>query len=397
MRRAASGGPAWFVFVGLMVVGLNLRGPITSPAPVIGEIRSDLGLGTAAAGMLTTIPVLCFGVLALPASRLIRRVGIDRAVLVSMVGTALGIVVRSAGGVPCLMIGSAVLGAALTVGNVVALLVIRRDFLTRVASTTAAYTASLNVGSMLTSALTAPLSSVAGWQLALGAGAVLAILGAVLWWRVTAGGDVKEPAPEAPSSVSTPTGSLWRYPLVWVLTITMVIHLFIYYALTAWLPEFLGDALGMAPTSAGFASSLMQVLALIGAFAAPAFVRRIGAGGALAGLAMCWALTPAGLLIAPSWWLVWSFIGALAQGGLFTALFMLIVERARSPRESGAMSAVVQGFGYALASVGPVFMGHVHDATGGWATGMLSLSGMALVVVAIGLGFALRERDGQAS
>ena len=163
----------------------------------LDRVREDTGLGGGAAGMLTSVPVLCFGLLAWPASLMIRRTGIDRAVVITLVGAAVGIVVRSFGGAPGLFVGMFITGVFLTVGNIVALMVIGRDFAAHLGAVNGAYTASLNVGTMLTSALTAPLAGLWGWRGAAGSWAALALPAALLWWAVCSWSRPSAPRPPA--------------------------------------------------------------------------------------------------------------------------------------------------------------------------------------------------------
>ena len=91
-RTGADAGSA--ALLALVVLAFNLRSPLTAIAPVIGDIRADLGIGAAMAGLLTTVPVLCFGVLTPAASLLIARTSIDAAVLATLGGLVAGLVVR---------------------------------------------------------------------------------------------------------------------------------------------------------------------------------------------------------------------------------------------------------------------------------------------------------------
>ncbi|MGV8455825.1 hypothetical protein ACV34Z_35205, partial [Pseudomonas aeruginosa] len=47
----------------------------------LNQVRDDTGLSAAAAGLLTTAPVLCLGLFAPLAPRLARRIGAERSVL----------------------------------------------------------------------------------------------------------------------------------------------------------------------------------------------------------------------------------------------------------------------------------------------------------------------------
>ena len=55
-RSAARG----LLLAAVLLYALNLRAPITALAPVVDDVRADLGLSAATVGLLTGIPVLCF-------------------------------------------------------------------------------------------------------------------------------------------------------------------------------------------------------------------------------------------------------------------------------------------------------------------------------------------------
>ena len=91
MSRPAGSG---LVLAAVLLAGLNLRGAIAAVGPVLPDVRADLGLSPTAAGLLTTLPVLCFGAFAPVAPRLARRIGLETAVAGSLVLLAAGIALR---------------------------------------------------------------------------------------------------------------------------------------------------------------------------------------------------------------------------------------------------------------------------------------------------------------
>ncbi len=124
-------------------------------------MRADLGLSRGAAGLLTTLPVLCFGGLAAGAAALGRRIGNERALLVAMLAIAAGNVLRLAGSVPWLFAGTVVLGAAMAVGNVLTPSVIKEHFVRRTGAVTGLYTGALIGGAAIAAAVSAPLAATA--------------------------------------------------------------------------------------------------------------------------------------------------------------------------------------------------------------------------------------------
>src|SRR5690625_5009868 len=108
-RRGALG------FIALLAIAANLRGPLTSVPPLVGEIRDDLGLSSIAAGALTSLPLVCMGLLAPVAPRLAVRFGLERAIGLGIALIAVGTAARGLAGAPGLYIGTVVLGTGIAI------------------------------------------------------------------------------------------------------------------------------------------------------------------------------------------------------------------------------------------------------------------------------------------
>ena len=420
--RAARSPAAWLLTLAIVLIALNLRGPIVALAPVLGEIKSDLALGAVVAGLLTSIPVLCFALATPLASTLIGRLGPERAVTLGLAGVVVATLVRSTGGQAGLIGGTILLGVSITIGNVVLPVVIRRDYSPeRAGFITGIYTSALNVGSMITSLATAPLAAATGWPIALIAWAGFAVIAGIVWVLtvgvrgafgntgsadghsvvtgpievITASIPVVRAAsahPSVASAASVPSvpsvsvgddsliesgadrredRSLFRRPVTWGLVLAFAGQAFGYYGLTAWIPTLLHDEVGLSRSGSGASSSVFQILAVVGALGVPFLALRLRPVLIVGLVSLCWIVMPLGLLFAPQLWLVWSLFGGAAQGGGITIVFIIIVRMATSDLEARRLSALVQGGGYALASLGPLVVGAVHDATGGWSAPMV--------------------------
>lgn len=341
--------------------------------------------------MLTTVPVLMFASLTSVAALVIRRAGAERALALTLIGVVLGTVIRAVPGFGWVLAGSLVIGAAITIGNVVVPVIIRRDVPpTQVGAVTAGYVAMLNAGSLLTALATAPLAAILGWPLALLSWVVVTLAGLVLWTvhlrreRGTpdpfsgspAATRVEEVRGRRPDGVSTLTGPLpavapgrsgiLRRPIVWLLSFTFACQAAIYYGLTTWLPTILGDELGVGRTAAGTLASVFQGAAIAGAFVVPLLARRFPPIVPALVICACWLALTAGMLFAPDQFLVWAIFGAVAHAGGFVVIFTALVAVARSDAEAAGMSAVVQGAGYAVAALSAPVMGALQEASGGW-------------------------------
>lgn len=387
LRPAQAAAPA-LVVAAILLLALNLRGPIVAVSPITGEIRDGLGVDAGTVGLLTSLPVLCFGLATPLAAWLLRRTGLARGVLIALGVLVVGILVRSAGGLPAAVAGTLLLGAAITVGNVAVPVVIGRDLPRHAGAVLGMYTAALNVGSMLTLSLTSPIAGATNWRVALAAWSLLAVVAAAVWWwamRAAADGSGAEPDRETASG-------WWRRGVVWGLTLAFSGQAFAYYGVTAWLPLLLTDELGMSPAAAGVSASVFQIAALVGAFGVPVLLR-VAADPRVAVLTvgLAWLALPLGLLLAPSSWPVWCAIGGAAQGGGITVIFALVVRASRDLVEGRRVSALVQGGGYTVAATGPIVVGAVHEATGGWTAPLLVVLAAVLVLLAAGLASAARS------
>lgn len=382
-----------WVVVGIVLIALSLRGPIIAPTPVITQLQSDLGLSAATAGLLTGLPVLLFALATPLASKLIGRFGPEAAVLVCLTGVLAGTVIRSAGPTAVVLAGTVVIGAAIAIGNIVVPVIIRRDVSwRRIPVVTAAYTAALNVGSMITALGTAPLAAAIGWRWALASWGALTLVALVFWLVVARRRAGTPPATSAPAEPTTATGALRQARGTaqirrtgWWLTLAFCGQAFSFYSVTAWLPTLLADTRGLSLAASGAGASLFQVAAIAGALGVPLLAARAPAWAPVAVIGALWITLPVGLLIAPEGYLVWSAVGGIAQGGGFTTIFSIVARIVRSDAEAAGTSARIQAIGYLAATVGPPLVGALNSGTGGWTVPLLVVLGATVVFLVGGL------------
>lgn len=436
-RRISRRGISRATALALLAVGLmslNARAPLVGLGPVLGSIQHDTGLAAPVAGLLTAIPVLCFGLVTPAAAWFIGRIGINHANLYFFGGLAAGVMLRSFGGSVGAIVGTVVIGVAMTIVNVVTPLLVGRDFPQRAAVMTGLTTAAVNVGTTLASALTAPLAGTVGWQWSLVSWLILTVFAAVAWFSVfppskdgPRWSDAEFPGPlaravarrraelrAAQGQPGTSTGPLSITPvgkiglaakpatkispanrrMMRFFTVAFALHNLGYYAITLWLPTFLVQTQGMTASEAGLAASLFQLFAIVGPLLIPALSRWVGWGPQRLFIlvAACWITLPAGILVAPDFWPLWAVVGGVAQGGTFTVLFTVVIQRARSLDENRRMTAFIQAVGYGFASLGPILMGYLRDAAGGWTAPFLLVLVAVVVMAACGL-TAIRTHD----
>jgi CP family cyanate transporter-like MFS transporter len=391
MSKLAREPRGWLLMLAIGLIALNMRGPLVAVAPVVAQMQDDLGFTPVELGFLTGIPVLCFALAAPLASVAGRRLGPEFAITLTLLGVLLGVVVRSAGGGALVMLGTVILGVAITIGNIVVPLIIRRDFTpARQGAAMGTYTAALNIGSFLTSMVSAPLADLLGWRPAIAASGLFAVSAGAVWVIAVGRRAAFIPAAVPAANPGRPAGKLTSRWITAALTLGFAGQAFSYYGITAWLPSLLADELGMAPSAAGAGSSLFQILAIVGGLGVPLAARFASTTAVGLTLGLLWLTVPLGLLFAPQLWWLWCSLGGVAQGGGITLIFLAIIRLARDQSSAARMSAVVQGTGYSFGAVAPTLLGYVHGVSGAW-TGPLLLVLGSVAAFILGTSLSLRR------
>ncbi|TCC34512.1 MFS transporter [Kribbella speibonae] len=364
------------------VVALSLRPALTAVGPVLPRIGLDLHLGEAAQGLLGTLPLLAFAVASPLVHLASRRFGMERAVFVSLLVLAASSALRPYTGQAGLWIGTAVVGAAIAVGNVLVPVIIKRDYAAHVSRATGIYTAFITGGAAIASILAVPIADAVDWRLSLAVWGGLAVLVAVIWLPRTLS---PEPMPAATTADVARRVSVWRQPTAWLVTGFMGLQSTSFYLFVNWLPTIEIATGGVSERSTGVHLFIFQVCGLIGGLSIPLLLKHPTnqrAGLMTASLPSLLALL--GLLVAPHLAIVWAIVGGLGQGAGLVAALSLISLRGRGHHETTQLSGMAQAVGYTLAAAGPVVAGYLTQVTGGWSTTLVVFATLAAVQVTLG-------------
>lgn len=388
------------ILVGLLMVAGNLRAGITTVGPVLDDVQTDLGLSDVTASVLISLPLIAFAVVSPFAPALGRRLGFERCLALALAGLAVGLVLRSLPGLPLLWIGTALLGVAVAVLNVVLPALVKRDFPTRIGQVTGAYSAVQSIFAATAAGVAVPVSRLGsvGWRLPLGMWAGLAVLAigvmAPQLRRHTvvpaAADDVAVPhAPHTDAGVDA-GGSPWRHPLAWQVTAFMGLQSVAFYVLITWLPSIEKDA-GVSAGSAGVHQFLLNAFAIAGALICSRLVPRLPDQRLLATVyPALFVIAVLGVLAAPRAGVVWASIAGLAGGGCIVLALSFFGLRTRHHAQAASLSGMAQCVGYLLAAAGPLLVGAIHDAADSWTPALVVV--LALQVILVGFGY-LAGRD----
>lgn len=370
------------LFVAILALAFVLRGPLTGVGPLLQNIQTQLQISSTLAGMLTTVPLLTFGLFSIFIPRLAARLGSEQMVFFALWILTLGLVLRCGSGLFLLLTGTALLSCAIAVGNVLIPSMVKQYFPFKMGLVTALYALVMNMGGAAGSALSAPLahSNLWGWRGALVIWVLPALVAMVIWWLPFKAANA---VPKAAVRARQVKIHLWRNPLAWQVTLFMGFQSFLFYSTVNWLPQIVAKA-GVSATEAGGWLGLMQLVMIPTNLLIPIYAARLKQQhwiGSMCGIALILSVL---LLMSP--WRSCYFPAVLLLGlgisGAFCLSMMFFSLRSSSVTEGVLLSGMAQTCGYLFAAVGPVLMGALHDMMHSWFPA-LCLMFIAAVVITV--------------
>lgn len=388
----------WIMIVGIIFIAANLRAPLTSVGPLVSLIRENVHISNTLAGLITTVPLIAFALLSPFVPKLGRKYGVERIILISLIFLVIGIAVRSLSGAVTLYVGTAVLGFAITICNVLLPSLIKREFPQQMGTMTGVYSVSMNLCGAIASGISVPLAVGAGlnWQGALGVWGILSVI-SILFWVPQLKAPAKPAAVASSSAGNNHQVNIWRSPLAWQVTLFMGIQSTIFYVLVAWLPEILKDQ-GISSSQSGWFLSILIMASLPFAFIVPVVAGRMPNQRLLVIITTILLLIGTLGLLYGSIHLVlfWIIILGIGAGFAFGLSMMFFGLRTQSAHQAAELSGMAQSIGYLLAAIGPALIGYLHDATHSWSVPLLILVGASALLGIFGLGAARDQFVGSA-
>ena len=195
---------------------------------------------------------------------------------------------------------------------------------------------------------------------------------------------------------ATPSGAssrhiMWTSATAWQVTLFMGFQSSTFFLLITWLPT-IETSYGINPAAAGLHLFLLQVAGMIGGIGVTAFMRgRTDQRAVAAAISLLMILAMIGILAVPSLVVGWVIASGLSTGSALVVALTLVAQRARTPRDAGRLSGMVQGVGYLIAAGGPAGAGLLFEATGSWTAPIVMIIAIATAQLIIGL-YAGRDR-----
>lgn len=381
----------WLLVIGILLVSINRRAAIGGVGPLIGFIRRDFRFDAATAGMLTSVPLICFAIMSAFSPRIARRYGMEKTILYCLALITVGVGVRWFHTVPLLFLGTAIIGIGIGGSNVLLPGLVKRLFPDKIGVMTGAYSAAMTFGVAIAAASCVPLATRygLGWRGALVVWGLLSAGTFVLWLPAALSQDTPSTAARGISA-----GYLFRSKLAWCVTLFMGLQSFVFYCEMAWLPALLIDH-KLPPTMAGFELSVVTLIGVPIMLLAPTLGQKFSNHqGWVAAIGICpLFLGFGGLIHGGSVGMLTLYVCCIGVGSGTTAsmAFTFIGMRASSGQQAAELSGMAQFIGYILGGIGPFLFGYLRDVTHAWTISLAVLIVVTAVIITLGF-FAGRNR-----
>ncbi|HET8949074.1 MAG TPA: MFS transporter [Solirubrobacteraceae bacterium] len=377
--REAHGERAGAALVAAVVLlAINLRSVLAGLPPVIADVRADLGLSAAAAGVLTTLPVFCMGAFAPVAPRVAARVPMERALVACALLTAAGTGIRALGSTASLFAAGLAIGVAIALAQALLPVLIRTRYHASSGMLTGAFSMALVLGSVIAAGFAVPLEHLlGGWQWSLAFWALPALLGALVWL----------PAALRPGTTVARGGGapLRGSALAWAVSAFFGIQSMAFYASLSWIPSILEDG-GWSSEAAGGLLAFGALCGLVPAFLVPVLAARArDQTGLLLAIVLVPAAGLAGVLVLPGIAPLWMVFIGFGQSGALGLALALPLQRGGDAPTVASLTAMALCVGYLVAAAGPWLLGAVHDASGDWTVPLIVLVAITLAELIPGL------------
>ncbi|WP_328486646.1 CynX/NimT family MFS transporter [Streptomyces zaomyceticus] len=403
------------VTLGLVLAALNLRPAITSLGALLEEVSADLHMSGTVAGVLTSVPPLCFAIFGITAPRLARRFGPAAVVCAGMAAIFAGLVLRPlAGGTAGFLAASALALMGIAVSNVLMPVIVKRYFPDRIGSMTGLYSMALALGTSVAAAATVPMTQALGgdWRIGLGVWAAVAALAVLPWLplvrdrdrgiagtgpgthRGAGAGTGNETRAEGKTRAeveATATADKAAAPLritrsrtAWALGCFFGLQATGAYITMGWMPQIFRDA-GVPASTAGVLLAVTMVMGVPLAFVIPRLATRMkNQGPIVVALGLCGLSGYTGLFLAPAagaW--VWALLLGISNCSFPLALTMIGM-RSRTGAGVVRLSAFAQSVGYLISIPGPLLVGVLYQHSGGWGLPIALMGGLMVPQMIVG-------------
>lgn len=246
----------WLSLAGIILVALNLRTATVTLAPIYDYIEHSFAINATTISIIGMLPALSFALFGLLAPRLTHLVGLERSLIIAMLMTCIGQLLRGYVSQSALSLGlfSIISLGGMGLGNVLLPPAIKHYFPNHIGLLTSLYTVLTAVSASAPSLIAVPVTETMGWRFSISIWGILALIAFLPWLGLIQ----EHNATNYPTSKTTYKTYCW--PTAWALAIMFSVGALSMYAYVAWLPKMLVSMAGISEVRAGVALAFYNAI-----------------------------------------------------------------------------------------------------------------------------------------
>ncbi|MBK1992246.1 CynX/NimT family MFS transporter [Campylobacter sp. 2018MI35] len=365
----------WLNFFIVITIAFNLRVPITSIGPVIDTIKEYYLLNSTLAGMLTTLPLISFGVI----SFFVGYFSPLKTMVMGIVLIFIGEFLRSYAGYLGLFLGMLFLGCGIAIANVLLPSFIKEKFPNKISSMMGVYSLMLSISSIAGIFLAIPLLNFLGIKGSMAFWMIFALLALIIYYPQAKNGRFLRTKKKIKKNIN-----LFKNSTAWKVTLFMGLQSFLAYSIFSWYIQFIIEK-GYSKEFATHMILFAQIVAVPVSLFGPLLLGKIKHSFHsiyIATLCSLYVISFALLFFFDSKEMIilCSFFIGFPWGGVFGIALLFIAQKSSNAQIATKLSSFAQGFGYLIAAQAPWIIGFMHDKFENFQSSILMLLFASILV-----------------
>ena len=353
------------ILLGIILLGMILRTPITSVGAIIGPLKNLLEINNTVAGLITTIPLMAFAIFSPFVAKISNKIGLEKTLYLAAIVTSIGLLLRFYINTSVFFVTTFIIGVGLTVGNVLIPGLTKKYFPENLGVMTGFYAVVMNISASVAAGISYPIlsSNVGGEKFSTGLAVniwlIVSLLNIVIYAIIT-----KNSKSERIEDKKTGGKGYLRSLKMWSVMLSMGLQSALFYCSVSWFAEIMISK-GFTPSEAGLLLSISQFAQFPSTFLVPVLAEKIKnkliipifitLGYVTSLIGMVYIQGNFALMT------VYIVLFALAGGGSFSYVMYLFSAKSKNEEEAADISVLAQAGGYWLAAIFPPLLGYVRD------------------------------------
>lgn len=353
------------ILLGIILLGMILRTPITSVGAIIGPLKNLLEINNTVAGLITTIPLIAFAIFSPFVAKISNKIGLEKTLYLAAIVTSIGLLLRFYINTSVFFVTTFIIGVGLTVGNVLLPGLAKKYFPENLGVMTGFYAVVMNVSASVAAGISYPIlsSNVGGEKFSTGLAVniwlIVSILNIVIYAIIT-----KNSKSERIEDKKSGGKGYLRNLKMWSVMLSMGLQSALFYCSVSWFAEIMISK-GFTPSEAGLLLSISQFTQFPSTFLVPVLAEKIKNKLIIPiFIAMGYVASLIGMIYIQgnfALMTIYIVLFALAGGGSFSYVMYLFSAKSKNEEEAADISGLAQAGGYWLAAIFPPLLGYVRD------------------------------------